>query len=90
MEKVQTDDGAMLYAPSMPGKTLSQGLPYYFDEVLALRLVQNDKGEVQRALQCQSDLSWLAKDRSGRLAPMEPADLGSLIKKIGGIKDGNK
>ncbi len=86
-EKVQTDTGALLWSPSMPGKTLSQTLPYYFDEVIALRLVQDEDGTVKRTLQCQGDLSWLAKDRSGKLAPMEAADLGALIKKIGGGKN---
>jgi len=89
-DKLQTDTGALLWSPSMPGKTLTQSLPYFFDEVLALRPVQDDDGTIKRALQCHSDLSWLAKDRSGRLAPIEAADLGAIIKKIGGGKDGNK
>ena len=88
-EKVQTEDGALLYMPSMPGSRLAQGLPYYFDEVLALRLVPKEDGTIQRALQCQSDLSWLAKDRSGKLSPWEPPDLGGIIAKIGGGGDGD-
>lgn len=89
-EKTQTDTGELLWSPSAPGKSLTQSLPYYFDEVLALRLIRDEKGEIRRVLQCHSDLSWLAKDRSGRLAPIEAADLGAIIKKIGGGKDGNK
>ena len=88
-EKVQTEEGALIYAPSMPGKTLTQTLPYFFDEVLALRLVADAEGALQRALQCQSDLSWLAKDRSGKLGAWESPDLGALIQKTGGGKDGN-
>ena len=84
MEKVQTDTGSLLYAPSMPGKSLSQSLPYFFDEVLALRLVQNNEENIQRGLQCRGDLSWQAKDRSGKLSAWEPADLGALIAKIAG------
>jgi hypothetical protein len=38
----------------------------------------------QRALMCDSDGLWLAKDRSGQLAPWEPADLGQIIAKIQG------
>ncbi|MBQ9423842.1 MAG: ATP-binding protein [Pyramidobacter sp.] len=86
MEKQQTDTGAMLYAPSMPGARLSQGLAYFFDEVLALRLTTDKDGAVQRALQCQSDPAWLAKDRSGRLSMWEPADLGAVISKISGAE----
>jgi len=37
-----------------------------------------------RSLQCQSDGLWTAKDRSGRLDPWEPADLGHIIRKIQG------
>ena len=84
MEKVQTDTGSLLYAPSMPGQRLAQSLPYFFDEVLALRLVQDEEGNTRRALQCQGDMSWQAKDRSGRLSVWEPADLGGIITKIAG------
>ena len=82
IDKTTTDTGAVLYAPSMPGKTLSQQLPYFFDEVLALRVVADKDGQIQRALQCQSDPLWLAKDRSSRLEMWEPADIGAVIKKI--------
>ncbi len=89
MEKSTTDTDALLYAPSMPGKTLTQSLPYFFDEVLALRLIQDDEGNVRRVLQCHGDLSYQAKDRSGRLSAYEPADLGAIIAKIAGEVNGN-
>ena len=84
IERVQDDTGLLLYMPSMPGKTLTQSLPYFFDEVLALRLVKDDEGKSQRVLQCQGDMSWQAKDRSGRLDTWEPTDLGAVIAKIAG------
>lgn len=89
-EKVQTEEGALLYMPSMPGSRLAQGLPYFFDEVMALRLGADAEGAVVRGLQCQSDLSWLAKDRSGKLNAWEPADLGAIITKIGGTDNGDQ
>ena len=89
MEKAQTDTDALLYAPSMPGKSLTQSLPYFFDEVLALRLIQDDEGNVRRVLQCHGDLTYQAKDRSGRLAAYEPADLGAIIAKIAGERNGD-
>ena len=89
MEKSNTDTDALLFAPSMPGKTLTQSLPYFFDEVLALRLIQDDEGNVRRVLQCHGDLSYQAKDRSGRLSAYEPADLGAIIAKIVGERNGN-
>ena len=86
MDKSESDTGARLFAPSMPGKTLTQQLPYFFDEVLALRLVTDKDGNTGRALMCAPDTMWTAKDRSSRLAAWEPADLGAIFEKIAGGK----
>jgi hypothetical protein len=83
-EKSTDETGRILYAPSMPGKSLSMQLPYLVDEVLALRVEKDADGATQRALMCDSDGLWLAKDRSGALGAWETADLGEIIKKIGG------
>lgn len=85
-EKAQDEQGRMLYSPSMPGKSLTQGISYYFDLVLALRVEKDAEGNTQRALMCDSDGLWLAKDRSGKLAAWEAPDLGAIIEKIGGKK----
>ena len=82
VEKTQDDMGRLLYAPSMPGNKTGQALPYFFDEVLALRVERDAEGVMQRALQCDSDGIWLAKDRSGRLGMWESPDLGEIIRKI--------
>lgn len=84
LEKSQDEMGRMLYAPSMPGNKTGQQLPYFFDEVLALRVEKDSDGNTQRALMCDSDGLWLAKDRSGRLGAWEAPDLGAIIAKIGG------
>ena len=86
LEKSQDEMGRLLYSPSMPGNKLGQALPYFFDEVLALRVEKDADGNIQRALMCESDGLWVAKDRSGKLAAWEPADLGAIISKIGGGK----
>jgi phage nucleotide-binding protein len=83
LEKSQDEMGRILYAPSMPGNKTGQSLPYYFDEVLALRIERDSDGGTQRALMCDGDGLWLAKDRSGKLAPWEAPDLGAIIAKIG-------
>jgi hypothetical protein len=83
-EKSQDEQGRMLYAPSMPGKSLSMQIPYFFDLVLALRVEKDGDGNTQRALMCDSDGLWLAKDRSGKLSSWEAPDLGEIIAKIGG------
>lgn len=84
LEKTQDEMGRVLYAPSMPGNKTGQSLPYFFDEVLALRVEKDSEGRAQRALMCDSDGLWTAKDRSGKLDAWEPADLGEIINKIGG------
>lgn len=84
LEKSQDEMGKLLYNPAMPGKALTQGLPYFFDEVLALRVERDADGNAHRALMCDSDGLWLAKDRSGKLEPWEAPDLGAIIAKIGG------
>ena len=84
LEKTQDEMGRILYSPSMPGNKTGQALPYFFDEVLALRVEKDADGQTQRALMCDSDGLWLAKDRSGRLDAWEAPDLGAIIAKIGG------
>jgi phage nucleotide-binding protein len=86
LEKAQDEMGRVLYAPSMPGNKAGQSLPYFFDEVLALRVEKDSDGVVQRALMCDSDGLWLAKDRSGKLEAWESPDLGEIINKICGGK----
>lgn len=83
-EKSQDEQGRILYAPSMPGNKTGQQLPYFFDLVLALRVEKDAEGVTQRALMCDSDGLWQAKDRSGKLDDWESPDLGEIIKKIGG------
>lgn len=82
LEKSQDEMGRMLYAPSMPGNKVGQSLPYFFDEVLALRVERDAEGNTQRALMCDTDGLWQAKDRSGKLAAWEAPDLGAIIEKI--------
>jgi len=86
LEKTQDEMGRVLYAPSMPGNKTGQSLPYFFDEVLALRVEKDAEGMTRRALMTDGDGLWLAKDRSGKLEVWEDADLGEIIKKIGGVE----
>jgi phage nucleotide-binding protein len=84
LEKSQDEMGRMLYAPSMPGNKVGQSLPYFFDEVFALRVEKDPQGVTQRAMMCDTDGLWSAKDRSGKLSAWEAPDLGEIIKKIAG------
>ncbi len=86
LEKVQDEQGRILYGPSMPGNKLAQGLPYFFDLVFALRSEKTDDGQIVRALMTETDGLWQAKGRTtdlNRLDPWEPADMGNIIAKLG-------
>lgn len=74
--------GMNLYGPMMPGQVLPQQLPYFFDEVFQLVVGKDDKQQEFRALRTKRDQQNEAKDRSGRLAEWEPADLTHVFGKI--------
>lgn len=76
--------GAMLYCPSLPGQMLGQGISYFFDEVMALRVEPGADGQPTRWLQTGRDFSHEAKDRSGALAMFEPLDLAHIARKVRG------
>lgn len=80
-ERVETD-GRLLWTPSMPGRQLSQGIAYMFDEVFFLRVHKAEDGTIKRALQTQTDGYHEAKDRSGALDPFEPANITTIFHKI--------
>ncbi|ANI79027.1 ATP-binding protein [Sphingobium sp. EP60837] len=84
LEKSQDEMGKLLYNPSMPGKSLTQQLPYFFDIVLALRVERDGDGTAQRMLMTDSDGSWTAKARGarGKLDMWEEPDLGVIIRKL--------
>lgn len=77
--------GITRWAPSMPGKRLTQGLAYHFDEVMHLGVYRGSGGEFT-ALQTQSDLQYEAKDRSGALDFFEYPDLTAVFNKIYGVR----
>lgn len=70
------------FSPLIPGSKAAQDIPYFFDEVFALRIVKDAGGNFERQLVCQPDGEYIAKDRSGMLDPVEPADLGYILDKI--------
>lgn len=86
LEKTKDEMERIMYAPSMPGNKIGQALPYFFDEVFALRVEKDADGNNQRALLTDSDGLWEAKDRSGKLDRWEMPHLGNIIKKITGEK----
>lgn len=83
-EKATDESGRILWSPSAPGKSVGQSLPYFFDEVLSLRVEKGADGELVRGLLTSTDGQWVAKDRSGKLDQWEAPDLGAIINKITG------
>lgn len=84
LDKVQDEQGRILYSPGMPGKSVGASLPYFFDEVFALRSERAQDGTVTRSFLTSTDGLWVAKDRSGKLDAWEAPDLGAIFAKIGG------
>jgi phage nucleotide-binding protein len=80
--------GRVSHGIGMPGAKLGEALPYLFDEVFRLIVVDEDDGNggkvAARYLLTATDGKSVAKDRSGKLEAYEPADLGAIIAKIGG------
>lgn len=80
--RIVDESGITSHIPHMPGKQLVTNLPYWFDLVLPLRIGKTDEGETYRYLQSQPSMYWEAKDRSGKLNPMEEPNLEKLFAKI--------
>jgi len=78
------DFNRKVFVPQIDGAKTGLELPGIVDEVLTLTSLPDDKGLPQRVFVCQTQNPWgyPAKDRSGRLAMLEPAHLGQLIEKI--------
>jgi AAA domain len=69
------------HTPSMPGRKLGLELPYHFDLVFQLDIESNAQPPY-RYLRTQPDFYSVAKDRSGKLQPIERPDLGYIFKTV--------
>jgi phage nucleotide-binding protein len=78
------ETGVVKHFPSMPGRQVTDALPYLFDLVLPLRIMRTKAGETERWLQCVGDQNWTAKDRSGKLDRWEEPNLKNIRDKIAG------
>jgi phage nucleotide-binding protein len=78
--------GRVSYGIGMPGSKLGEGIPYLFDEVFRMIVIDEDDGRgckvSARYLMTSTDGKSVAKDRSGRLDSLEVADLGAIVAKI--------
>lgn len=85
---VDPDSGLTQYVASMPGRVLPEGLPYYFDEVFYMDFHEKTNGRLIRVLKTKTSLEHDAKDRSGKLKPMELPNLTNIFNKIGEKRNG--
>lgn len=74
--------GAVRFYPMFPGQQLTTNTPYMFDELFCLYIGKDAEGKDIRLLRTQPDHEYEAKDRSGRLAPVEWPDLTYIFRKI--------
>lgn len=83
MEQQKDDFGRLNWEPHLEGAKTGRELPGIVDEVISYSLIDFGDGETVRAFVTQKDNPYglPAKDRSGRLDPVEPPDLGKLIAK---------
>jgi phage nucleotide-binding protein len=72
----------LAHGPNLPGTKLGQALPYFTDLIFAMRVEPDADGNPSRWLQTQPDDSYIAKDRSGCLAPFEAPDLSAIAAKV--------
>jgi hypothetical protein len=86
-EGKENNDGVFFFGPKMASKPLGDAITYFFDEVLALRVIedQDDDGNpvAARWLQSRIGQGYTAKDRSGKLEAFEEPNLTALIAKLG-------
>ncbi len=87
-------DGSEKYRPQFPGKALTPEVPYEFESVFALRLIDDSgedstDGEGTKVIQTSPDEEYTAKDRSCNLKQFETTlDFTKLFKKMEGKKHG--
>lgn len=83
---VQDDMGRRIYAPMVPGSKFQDKLPYLLDLVgrLVVDTVQKEDGTVshRRTLRFVPDGTFTAKDRSGKLPELCPANISKIIERI--------
>lgn len=75
------DGGTIMKKPFIPGSKAQKFLSSYFDEVF---FIETDPATEKPYLQTHSSNNAVAKDRSGKLDPVEEPNLSTIIAKIRG------
>lgn len=85
LEQQEDDYGRKAWGLQIAGGMAGRALPGIVDEIITMQLVQQDEDvAAERFFVCKQDnpAKYPAGDRSGRLAMLEPPDLGALIAKL--------
>lgn len=90
MEQSKDDYGRLVWDPHIEGAKTGRELPGIVDEVISYILIDFGDGNTSRAFVTNKDNEHAvpAKDRSGRLDPVEEPHLGKLIAKASDQKRG--
>ncbi len=80
------DFNRKVFSPQIDGSKTGLELPGIVDQVITMTDIADEDGAPQRGFVCHTLNPWgfPAKDRSGRLAMVEPPHLGKLMEKIRG------
>ena len=80
----EDDFGRKTWSIQIDGSKTGREMPGIVDCVATMAVIRPDEGEPFRAFITDpaNEFGFPAKDRSGRLAPMEPPDLGALFAKL--------
>jgi len=100
LDRREDDLGRLEWRPQIEGGKTGRELAGIFDQVITMQYLTddtgapllNDKGRKVRALFTAQDNvpGYPAKDRSGRLEPIEPPHLGKLMAKVAAANAGKK
>lgn len=92
LDQHKDDFGRLTYEPQIEGSKAGRELPGIFDQVITLGLFDVAGGQpvfdmvkgTERGFVCHQNNGFgvPAKDRSGKLSPLEAPDLGAIIRKI--------
>ncbi len=91
LEQKLDDFNRTYWEPQMEGSKVGRELPGIVDEVFTMAWHTDTEGNKHRVFFTEqgNDKGYPAKDRSGRLLPIEPADLQAVLDKIN-AKNGAK
>lgn len=84
LDKEEDDFGRKTWSPQIDGSKAGREMPGIVDEVITMAILRPEDGEPYRAFVTNPENEWgfPAKDRSGRLDPLEPPHLGKLFAKL--------